>query len=66
MRQSLNRIFIPLLPLLASALAGCEHKDLCFTHFEHASRYATRIEASYDLTWEMRHPDGPDWPYGVA
>lgn len=62
MRQSLNRIFIPLLPLLASALAGCEHKDLCFTHFEHASRYATRIEASYDLTWEMHHPDGPDWP----
>lgn len=62
MRQSLNRIFIPLLPLLASALAGCEHK-VCASPISNTHRVtATRIEASYDLTWEMRHPDGPDWP----
>ncbi len=44
-----------------SMLCSCEHKDLRFNHPEHATRYETRIEASYDLIWEMREPGGVDW-----
>lgn len=54
------RIYLPGLIML-TALTGCEHKDLCFNHPEHAARYDTRIAATYDLSWEMRGPEGPDW-----
>lgn len=46
---------------IAMLLAGCDHKDLCFTHPEHATRCHTRIEVSYNLRWEFPGPDGPDW-----
>lgn len=47
--------------LLATVVCGCDHKDLCYNHPEHAIRYQTHVNASYDLIWEMREPDGYDW-----
>lgn len=45
----------------SSILCGCEHKDLCFNHPEHASRYETLVDASYDLIWETPEPGNFDW-----
>lgn len=42
-------------------LCGCDHKDLCYNHPEHAVRYQTLVRASYDLRWELREPEGKDW-----
>lgn len=47
--------------MITTVLTGCEHKELCFNHPEHAARYDTRVVASYDLTWEMPGPGGTDW-----
>ena len=44
-----------------AVLTACDHKDLCFNHPEHASRYDTRFAATYDLTWETTGPEGTDW-----
>ncbi len=53
-----------LLPLLMTLATGCEHKDLCYNHPQHATRYETEVMASYDLIWEIREPDGYDWKTG--
>ncbi len=42
-------------------LSSCEHKELCFNHSEHAMRYASRIEADYDLRWEVPWEMQTDW-----
>lgn len=57
------RIYVSVisLSLLMTMTCGCEHKDLCYNHPEHATRYKTEIKASYRLLWEMREPDGHDW-----
>lgn len=51
-----------LAPLAGSlVLAACEHKDLCFDHYDHASRSQTRIEASYNRIWEMGKDGTVPW-----
>lgn len=47
--------------IILSAAASCEHKELCYDHFDHALKYSTRISATYDLAWELTEPGGPDW-----
>lgn len=47
--------------IILSATASCEHKELCYDHFDHALKYSTRISATYDLAWELTEPGGPDW-----
>lgn len=52
---------------LAAALAmalftSCENKELCFDHGEHTMRYASRVNASYDLIWEQPEDNATDWP----
>lgn len=61
MRISRHRLLLHALWLLACLLSGCEHKDLCFDHMNHATKYETRIDASYELIWEMPESDGYDW-----
>lgn len=42
-------------------LTSCDEKELCFDHWDHASRYATDFRAKWILDWEYRYQDGPDW-----
>lgn len=41
-------------------LSACEHKDLCYTHSEHAHKYHINIVADYRYDWEECY-GGPDW-----
>lgn len=57
-----RRLFSSLLPLLvALALTSCENKELCYDHMEHATRYESRVVATYELIWEMPETDGHNW-----
>lgn len=47
-----------------AVLTGCEHKDLCYHHAEHATRYRTEVRADYELIWEMPEEGGYDWESG--
>lgn len=58
LRQARTAIAMLLLAMMAT---GCEHKDLCYDHPDHATRYQTQINASYSLIWEMPATDGYDW-----
>lgn len=40
---------------------SCDHKELCFDHLDHASRYATNVKFSYDLIWEQPYNGFADW-----
>ena len=53
-------VAIPLLTILPS-ISSCVHKDICFDHPEHASRYATDVSISYDLQWEEPYENRTDW-----
>lgn len=46
--------------VLIPFLASCDHKELCFDHWEHAPRHQVNFQAQWDLTWEYRH-EGEDW-----
>lgn len=41
-------------------LSACQHKDLCYTHSEHAHKYHINIIADYRHDWEECY-GGPDW-----
>ena len=42
--------------------AACEHKDLCWDHMGHASRFHIFIKPSYDQDWQYANsPQTPDW-----
>ena len=43
------------------ALTACEHKELCFNHSEHALRYASHVEATYERVWEVPYGERTDW-----
>lgn len=43
------------------ALTACEHKELCFNHPEHALRYASYVEATYERVWEVPYGERTDW-----
>lgn len=47
--------------LLSVIITSCDHKELCFNHPEHATRYQTEVKADYELIWEMPEADGYDW-----
>ena len=53
--------YIPLLAVTLTALASCEHKDLCFDHDEHAPKSAVHIQAEYEQEWEFMCEGGTDW-----
>lgn len=46
---------------LLLALTACDNKDLCFNHFEHASRYATNVSITYERNWEQPYENNTDW-----
>jgi len=45
----------------AVAAVGCNHKELCFDHPDHAPRYQVDIRASWDLRWEIPYEGRTDW-----
>ena len=47
--------------LTGAALSSCEYKDLCYDHPDHALTYRTRLEATWDLQWELPSGEAPDW-----
>jgi len=49
-----------LLPALL-VLSSCEHKELCFDHWDHASRYSVDCRAEWQLDWQYTVDGGPDW-----
>lgn len=53
--------YIIMCALAAVALTSCNEKELCFDHWDHASRYAVDFRAQWKLDWESRYLDGPDW-----
>lgn len=40
---------------------GCDHKELCFDHDEHALKYHAEIEAAYTRVWQWTQPGETDW-----
>lgn len=50
-----------LLAAVAVVTAGCDHKELCFDHPDHALRFDTRFVARYNLQWELSDDGMPAW-----
>ncbi len=52
--------------LTAAALmvftSSCDNKELCFNHAEHTPRYASKVNADYELIWEHPYDNATDWP----
>lgn len=46
--------------LLLITMSACEHKDLCYTHSEHAHKYHINVIADYRYDWEEYY-GGPKW-----
>lgn len=46
--------------ICAFVLTSCDHKELCFDHWEHAARYQVNFQAEWDRQWEYTH-DGVNW-----
>ncbi|MCM1521851.1 MAG: DUF5119 domain-containing protein [Muribaculaceae bacterium] len=42
-------------------LSSCNEKDLCFDHWDHASRYSVDFRASWVLDWQQPEGNGTDW-----
>lgn len=47
------------LPVLM--FTACDHKDLCFDHPEHATRYQTMVAINHNLQWEIAHEGKTNW-----
>ncbi len=47
--------------IIATLTSGCDHKELCFDHLDHAPRYNVSISASYNLVWEIPYRNQTDW-----
>lgn len=51
-------------------LCSCEHKELCYNHNEHASRYEAKVYATYTLEWEIPYNNLTDyrhnWPSALS
>jgi len=45
----------------ASALTSCDHKDLCFDHWDHALRYSVDYHATWSREWQYPSEGGTDW-----
>lgn len=60
----MRRFTLLCLPAALALLTACDHKDLCYHHSEHATRYQTEVRADYQLIWEMPDRDGFDWQSG--
>lgn len=61
----MNRVktVAPICAVLLMA-SSCVHKDLCFDHLDHASRYATDVAFTYELSWEQPWENSTDWQSG--
>lgn len=42
-------------------LSSCTHKELCYTHSEHAHKYHVSVQADYRYDWEENCTDFMDW-----
>lgn len=49
------------LGVVLAALSACNNKELCFNHYEHASRYATDVTIAYERIWEQPFENNTDW-----
>lgn len=49
------------LGLMLMSLAACDQKELCFNHYDHASRYATDVSIAYEREWEQPYEDATHW-----
>lgn len=47
--------------IIVALTSGCNHKELCFDHPDHAPKYNVRIAASYNLVWEIPYNNQTDW-----
>lgn len=47
--------------MMLGVLLSCNNKELCFNHFEHASRYATDVAITYHRYWEQAYENNTDW-----
>lgn len=46
--------------VLIPILTSCDHKELCFDHWDHAPRHQVNFQAEWDRTWEYIH-EGENW-----
>lgn len=62
--------YLCLVLCIAAMLCSCEHKELCYNHHEHASRYEADVAATYTLAWEIPYNNLTDyihnWPSGLG
>ena len=59
MKQLIKNSLLSCIALLG--LTACDNKDLCFNHYEHASRYATDVSITYQRNWEQPYENSTDW-----
>jgi len=45
----------------ASSLSSCDHKDLCYDHWDHSMRYSVDYRIDWQLQWQYPSDDGVDW-----
>lgn len=41
-------------------LSACDHKELCWDHWDHAARHQVNFQADWHLLWEYTH-EGVNW-----
>ncbi len=47
--------------VLATLLASCEHKELCYDHNQHVAKSHVRIKASWELQWQYGFENQTNW-----
>lgn len=44
-----------------TSLSSCDHKELCFDHNAHASRFQLHVSANYQQEWEVGKDGSTLW-----
>jgi len=56
-----NGLLFGLLSVIAWGTISCDHKDLCFDHWDHARRYSVDYRTTWQQEWQYPSADGTDW-----
>lgn len=62
MRKAMKHsMYLCAIVVTSAMLFACGQKELCFDHNNHASRYATNVEISYERNWQQPYGGEEDW-----
>jgi len=61
MKTLFKRLTAVLPAMLMLVMVSCEHKELCYNHWEHADTYNVYLGIDWQLIWELPGESAHDW-----